>query len=243
VGAVLEPITFDHAQFEVELAALEQLLASKPDLSEADDIQPLFKARKHLSAFLGTFAPDIGPATELAFEFPFFGDYRADLLVGNKSAGQFCVIEFEDAGSDSIFKKQPTRANPEWSGRFEHGFSQLADWFFNLDDYKKSHGFTKTFGYGHVSFTGLLIIGRAAGLDDMKRTRLRWRSDKVLVDSNAVICVTFDDVHQTLKRRYSFYQAGAPVEKVLAEPKAPVPAAPAAPAKPDETKPDETKPK
>src|SRR3954451_18938760 len=182
------------------------------------DIPPLFKASKHLSGFLGTFAPDIGPATDLAYESPFFGDYRADLLVGSKSAAHFCVVEFEDGGPDSIFKNQPNRPNPEWTARFEHGFSQLADWFFNLDDYKKSHGFTKTFGYGHVSFTGLLIIGRSASLDDMKRTRLRWRSDKVLIDSNAVICVTLDDVYEILRRRYALYKAAASLEKMLADP-------------------------
>jgi hypothetical protein len=217
VGVVLESIAFDHALFEDELDALGTLLASRADLSETDDIRPLFQKCRHLSAFLGTFAPDIGPATELAFEFSFFGDYRADLLVGSKSARHFCVVEFEDGRPDSIFKKQPNRANPEWSGRFEHGFSQLTDWFFNLDDYKKSHGFTKTFGYGHVSFTGLLILGRSANLDDMKRTRLRWRSDKVLVDSNAIICITFDDVYEMFRRRYSLYKAAAPLEKALPE--------------------------
>ncbi len=217
MGAVLESITFDHTRFETELAALEVLLASKAELSEADDIRPLFKASRHLSAFLGTYASDIGPATELAHEFPFFGDYRADLVVGSKSAGHFCVIEFEDGRPDSIFKKQPTRANPEWSARFEHGFSQLADWFFSLDDYKKSYGFSKTFGHGHVSFTGLLIIGRTAGLDEMKRTRLRWRSNKVLVDSNAIVCVTFDDVCETFRRRYALYKAAAPLERSLSD--------------------------
>jgi hypothetical protein len=143
VGAILESVALEHALFEAELMALGTLLASKQDVSEMDDIQPLFKASGHLSAFLGTFAPDIGPATELAYDFPFFGDYRADLLVGNKTAAHFCVVEFEDGGPDSIFKKQPNRANPEWSARFEHGFSQLTDWFFNLDDYRNSHGFTK----------------------------------------------------------------------------------------------------
>ncbi|SIO66670.1 protein of unknown function [Singulisphaera sp. GP187] len=217
MGAVLESITFDHALFEAELSALATLLALKVDLSEMDDIQPLFKASRHLSAFLGTFAPDIGPATELAYEFPFFGDYRADLLVGSKSAAHFCVVEFEDGRPDSIFKKQPNRPNPEWSARFEHGFSQLTDWFFNLDDYKKSHGFTKTFGYGHVSFTGLLVIGRSASLDDMKRTRLRWRSNKVIIDSNAINCVTFDDVHEILRKRYALYRAAASLEKLLSD--------------------------
>jgi hypothetical protein len=227
VGSVLESIAFDRDLFETELAALGNLLTSKVDLSERDDIQPLFKASKHLSAFLGTFAPDIGPATELAYEFPFFGDYRADLLVGSKSAAHFCVVEFEDGGLDSIFKKQPNRPNPEWSPRFEHGFSQLTDWFFNLDDYKKSHGFTKTFGYGHVSFTGLVVIGRSVGLDDMMRTRLRWRSGKVLIDSNAVICVTFDDVYEIFRKRYTLYKAAASLEKSLADsPNAPPPQIP-----------------
>jgi Shedu protein SduA, C-terminal len=191
------------------LTALGDLLVSKPCLSEVGDIQPLFKASRHLSAFLGTFVPDIGPATELAYEFPFFGDYRAGLLVGDKSAGHFCVVEFEDGGPNSIFKKQPNRSNPEWSVRFEHGFSQLTDWFFNLDDYEKTHGFTRAFGYGHISFTGLLVIGRSTSLDNMKRIRLRWRSDKVLIDSNAIICVTFDDVYEILRQRYQLYKAAA----------------------------------
>ncbi len=216
MGAVLESIIFDHARFEAEFLALERLLASKVDLSEMGDIQPLFKASKQLSAFLGVFSPDIGPATHLAYDFPFFGDYKADLLVGNLSANHFCVIEFENAGPDSLFKKQPNRPNPEWSSRFEHGFSQLTDWFFNLDDYKKTYGFTKTFGHGHVSFTGLLIIGRSASLDPMKRTRLRWRSDKVRIDSNAVICVTFDDVCETLRKRYAWYRGAASLENSLA---------------------------
>ena len=109
----LESITFDHTLFEVELAKLNDLLRSKPDLSERDDIQRLFKESRHLAAFLGTYDCDIGPATEIAFEFPFFCDYRADVVVGSRSASHFCIIEFEDARPDSIFKVQPKRASPE----------------------------------------------------------------------------------------------------------------------------------
>lgn len=214
MAAVLEPIAFNHAEFEAELSALGALLDSASELSETKDIQPLFKAAKSLSAFLGIFAPrGFGPGTELAFEFPFFGDYRADLVVGNKKAGHFCVVEFEDAGPDSIFRRQPTRANPEWSSRFEHGFSQLTDWFFNLDDYKKTHGFARSFGHGHIMFTGLLIIGRSAGLDDMKRARLRWRSDKVLIDSNTISCITFDDLHDLLWKGYAYFKGALSGEK------------------------------
>lgn len=133
--------------------------------------------------------------------------------MGNKSVGHFCVVEFEDGRDDSLFKRQPHRPNPEWSARFEHGFSQLTDWFFNLDDYKKTHGFARTFGYGHVSFTGLLVVGRTAGLDAMKRTRLRWRSDKVLVDSRSILIHTFDDLFDIIKRRYDRIRAAAPLER------------------------------
>src|SRR5207245_2698982 len=86
----------------------------------------------NLSAYVGTIFPEVGPATELTFQFPFFGDFKADLVLGNKVAKRFCVVEFEDGGPHSVFKKQPNRGNPEWSARFEHGASQLPDWFYRL---------------------------------------------------------------------------------------------------------------
>ena len=43
----------------------------------------------------------------------------------------------------------------------------------------------------------MLIIGRDAGLTDAyDRFRLDWRTDKVSVDSNNIICVTFDELHR-----------------------------------------------
>ncbi len=175
MAAVLEQIAFDPAAFEKELAELGSLLTSKADLSELNAIQPLFKRCKHLTAYMGTFAPNIGPATEICFEYDFFGDFKADLLLGNREAKEFCVVEFEDGAEDTIFKKQAKRKNPEWSARFEHGFSQLADWFYNLHDFKNTEGFASTFGTGHISFVGLLVMGRNSGLDDSKRSRLRRR--------------------------------------------------------------------
>jgi hypothetical protein len=213
VGVNLESIVFDPAQFRLELASLDSLLQSNRDLSEAGDIQPLFTVCKHLSAYMGTFFPNLGPATELAFQFPFFGDFKADLILGNKSKGEFCVVEFEDGGQDSIFKKQPTRGSPEWSARFEHGFSQIVDWLFNLADYKGTHGFAKTFGDGHIRFSGLLVIGRDSSLDDAKRSRLRWRSEKVLIDSHPVSCITFDEVYTDLLNRFLLYSAASKLEK------------------------------
>lgn len=146
-------------------------------------------------------------AAEMAFRFPFFGDYTADLVLGNKAVGEFCVVEFEEGGRDSVFKKQPGRGNPEWSTRFEHGFSQLADWFFHLDDYKGTKGFARTFGSGHIRFSALLVIGRSAGLDEMKMNRLKWRSEKILIDSHSINCITYDLLYESMQTRFNVYDS------------------------------------
>jgi hypothetical protein len=213
VSRNLESIVFEPARFEKELAAFGTLLRSKTDLSETSDIQPFFEKNKQLSAYLGTFSPNIGPATELAFRYPFFGDFTADLLLGNKRATEFCVVEFEDGRPDSIFKNQPRRGNAEWSARFEHGFSQLTDWFYNLDDFKGTKGFARTFGTGHVRFIGLLVIGRSASLDEAKRSRLKWRTEKVLIDSHPVNCITFDELYESLRDRFVRYREASKIEK------------------------------
>jgi hypothetical protein len=212
VGVNLEGIVFDPQRFEKELAAFGALLRSKTGLSERNDIQPFFKNSKHLAAYMGTTFPEIGPATELAFEYPVFGNFRADLLLGNRTGKKFCVVEFEDGCENSIFKKQPRRGNPEWSPRFEHGFSQFTDWFYSLYDFKGTGEFARTFGDGHVRFYGLLIVGRSASLDAARRRRLDWRTEKVLIDSHPVACLTFDDLHASLHERFIRYKAAARLE-------------------------------
>jgi Domain of unknown function (DUF4263) len=96
-------------------------------------------------------------------DIEFFGDFKADILVGSKHEKEFCVIEFENGRQDTIFKKQRKRKNPEWSARFEHAFSQIVDWFYNLEDFKNTQGFSATFGPGHTSFTELMVTGLFGG--------------------------------------------------------------------------------
>lgn len=192
--------------------AFDQLLKSKGDLSEAGDIQPFFKNNRHFTAYLGTFAPNITVATEVCFEFEFFGDFKADILLGSRRAREFCVVEFENGDQNAIFKKQKRRKNPEWSARFEHAFSQIVDWFYNLEDFKNTQGFSATFGPGHVSFTGLLIMGRSAMLDDSQTNRLRWRNDTVMIGRHKVNCLTFDDLHVRLKQKFDMYRAYSTIQ-------------------------------
>jgi len=134
MASVLESIVFNPAIFRREINAFEDLLNSKSDLAERADIQPFFKANKHLTAYLGSLYLNIAVATEICFEFDLAGDFRADILLGSRKANQFCVVEFEPGEQDAIFKKQPDRKNPEWNARFEHAFSQIVDWFYCFED-------------------------------------------------------------------------------------------------------------
>jgi hypothetical protein len=124
----------------------------------------------------------------------------------------FCVVEFEDGKPDSIFTKLPKKSTPEWSRRFEHGFSQLVDGFYSLDDFKKTERFAKDFGHGHITFFGLLILGRSVHLSDSDRNRLKWRTEKVRVDSHTIECLTLDDLYQYLEWRISFYPQASKLE-------------------------------
>ena len=110
---------------------------------------------------------------------------RRTLCSATRSKGTFCVVEFEDGKLNSIFRKVANKSMTEWSPRFEHGFSQLVDWFCTLDDFKKTDRFAKDFGHGHVRFVALLVLGRNSGLSEHDRQRLRWRTEKVRVDSHA----------------------------------------------------------
>jgi hypothetical protein len=193
-------ITLDPKKCRVQIEEFGALLESKAALSEKDDIQPFFKNRPQVSAFIGSYMRDIGPATDYAFEYPFYGDFAADLVVGDKSGRRFCVIEFEAGRTDSIFKIPKGKSTTEWSQRFEHGFSQIVDWFALLDDLKKTDRFKKDFGHDHIRFSAMLIIGRDAGVTGYDRTRLEWRTEKVRVDSHPVECVTFDGLYEHMDR-------------------------------------------
>jgi hypothetical protein len=195
-----DAIEFDPQQCRKELDELLGLLNAKPELSERDDLLPFFKARPQLSAFLGTSIPDIGPANRLAYEFSILGNFGADIVIDNFEQRTFCAIELEDARAGSIFHKAPGKATPEWARRLEHGFSQLVDWFFSFDDHKGTAEFAKNFGYGHVEFFGMLLIGRSAGMSDHDRSRLRWRSGKVSINTHKIFCRTYDELYEALNR-------------------------------------------
>ncbi len=205
-------IHLEPGQCKPENDELGAILRAKPELAERAEIQPFFKARPQLSAFLETWVADIGPARRLAHVFPIFGDFAADFIVGNWERGAYCLIELEDGGRDSIFTALKGKSTKEWGRRFDHGLSQIVDWFYALEDLKSTRKFIECFGHGHMKFEGMLIIGRDAALSDADRARLRWHVDKVRVDSNYVHCLTFDGLCEHLLWRIGHYPEAGKLE-------------------------------
>jgi hypothetical protein len=200
----LTPIEFDVSRCRAELADFRSLLDSKADLGERSDIKPFFESRLQLTALIGSYDAGLGRASELAFEFPLMGDFATDLILGGRSRLRYVVIEFEDGTRDGVFRTAGKKSTPEWTPRFEHGFSQIIDWFTMIDDVKNTQDFREDFGHGHVHFTGMLIAGRNSGLTESMIRRLRWRNEKVRVDSHTIECVTYDQLYDDLARRIDF---------------------------------------
>ncbi|WP_313926667.1 hypothetical protein [Anabaena sp. FACHB-1237] len=48
-------------------------------------------------------------------------------------------------------------------------------------------------------------MGRDAFLSDIEKIRLKWRLNKVLVDSRKIICITFDQLTRDIRDRISLY--------------------------------------
>ena len=200
----LDSFNLDIKKCLVELEEFEKLLLNNKELKESKDILPFFKQRLHLSAFIGFYVPQIIRFNQIKHEFTFFGDFRADLAVGDSVNNTYCFIEFEDATEDSIFVEKG-RSTSDWSPRFEHGFSQIIDWFWKIDDFKNTSLARSIFGSENIEFYGILVIGRDDFLSEIDKTRLKWRLNKVLVDSRKVICITFDQLARDMRDRLSLY--------------------------------------
>lgn len=197
----LERIELSRAACRDDLDAFDALLASSDELSERAHILPFFRSHPHLSAFLGTFNPDIDAFDSLAYEYDLFGDFACDLVVGDSGRRAFTLIELEDASEDSVFRSVAGKHTPEWGRRFEHGFSQLVDWFWKLDVQRQNDDFRDRFGGSDASFFGMLVVGRSSFLGERERRRLHWRRDRILVDSHKVACLTNDELSRVLRSK------------------------------------------
>jgi len=208
--AQLKTLELKKQQAKAELKAFKALLDGKGqgDLGEASDLLPFFDANEHLCALIGMYNPNIVDYKNISIarEFSVFGDHRADLVIGDMKNKQFCFIEFEDAKSTSIFNITATKATPDWSPRYEHGFSQLIDWILWIENNKGNTAYAGRFQAASIQFIMLLIIGRDRDLSDPAlRERFNWRSDSVVVASKKVNCITYDKLYDDLSTRLKIF--------------------------------------
>ncbi len=197
---VLAPWQLEWSTSGADLAAYRQLLGEQATLSERDDILPFFRRHADLAALLGTYHPNIERYDRLGVEVPLFGEYVADVVVGDRANNALCFVELEDGRPNSVFTPRRRRGTA-WAPRLEHGFSQIVDWLWLLDDQQSTLSFAADFGQRPLDVLALLVAGRDTGVSLADRPRLAWRSKHVQIAGQRVVYATFDDVARRLQQR------------------------------------------
>ena len=198
-----QTLEFDRTIYERELNEYNQLLSNNQTLQESKQILPFFRERKMLSSQIASILSEFINIDRIAFEYDLFGNFKSDLVVGDSNSSTYCFVEFEDAQANSIFTTKQSKYKSEFSYRFEHGFSQIIDWFYYLNQVS-SHQIEERFGVSKIDFHGILVVGRNHFLresDDFDR--LNWRSNNVIVNSKRVRVVTYDMLSIALNTRFS----------------------------------------
>jgi hypothetical protein len=206
-------LVWDARQCRQEVEQLRALLATHSILTERKQILPLFRKNLHLAAFLGSYHADIDRFDRIAFEYDLFGDFSCDLVVGDSVKRSYNFVEFEQADAQSLFRRQGRKSTREWSARFDHGYSQIIDWFGKLRDAEKSDVFEARFGARSIDFMGTLVIGRDHFLEPGEQQRLDYRRRYVVVDSRKIQCVTYDGLLADLTFRVEEYVLAEPAAK------------------------------
>ncbi len=98
---------FDAGQCRQELLELKELLESSDNLREKKHILPFFRSHRNVSLFVGAFNANLVDYDLLAFEFDVFGDFVADIVIGDSERCKFNFVEIEDAGPNSLQARRP----------------------------------------------------------------------------------------------------------------------------------------
>lgn len=203
----LEPGTFDLAQCEKSLNEYGDFLNAKIEIEETGlgSLQEFFEQRLNLLLLMGDmFGPGFWP-THYQKEFVLLNEFRADYVVSDQTKRKFLFIEFESAKEHSIFSEKndgKTGISYHWSGRFEHGFSQIVDWQFRMDDYRRSSKIEEHFGSDDITFQGVLVIGRDYFLKKHgTNKRFDWRLKNITVQSRPIHCLTYDKLYHEMVGR------------------------------------------
>ena len=197
----LEPFVRNRDVFRRELTEFDEFLAANRTFGEQELLRPFMTARRQLCAQIGDVSKEITKPDRLAFEYDLFGDFAADLVVGDSQEGAYTFVEFEDARPNSLFVQKSSRYKSEFAPRFERGYSQLVDWFYKLDSMQGTLDMEERFGRREIRYDGILIIGRNEFISPAEQARLAWRQDRVVVNSRHILVYTFDQLYSILWRK------------------------------------------
>lgn len=196
---------FNAVNCRKEWGEFNDLLKSTSELNERIDVLPFFKNRYDLSILISFYFPLIMKSDRFAHEFEIYGDFVADLIIGDSANHRYLLVEFENGTPNSVFTHKKNKATPDWAPRFEGAYSQLIDWFWKLEDMRSTAAFLSIFGDRRASFHGLIVIGKDMTLSPQEKDRLKWRIDRTMIDSHAISCVSFDELNQDLDRWLKTY--------------------------------------
>src|SRR6516165_10651295 len=141
----LNPIQLDFGQAESELSDYKRFLQDHLTFSEKEVVAHL-KKRCHLCCLIGSMIAGVPRANVYKFEFQIQGAFRADLVVGNSDRKRFVLVEFESGGKNSLFGPKQTNQMRDWSNEIGHGFGQLVDWGWAIDNEGNSQILKNNFG-------------------------------------------------------------------------------------------------
>jgi len=189
--AQLQRIDLDFSKAETEFVEFRKFLQNNATFSERDVVAQL-KKRQHLSCLIGSMPAGVKRADVYKFEFQIQGVFRADLVVGNLQQKTFVFVEFEPGQDTSLFGRHQTNQMRDWSRQLEHGFGQLVDWAWAIQDTSHTTIFKNSFGCDDLSAFYLLVCGREAAMNSTEKKRLFWRGQNIFLNGKIAACVTYD---------------------------------------------------
>ncbi|MCE0522541.1 MAG: DUF4263 domain-containing protein [Methylacidiphilales bacterium] len=191
-----EPCTPDHCQARVDLAGFRSILDENDYFGERK-VLSYFKNHPSLIPFIPASVNGILRKDRYAHELNLFGTLKCDFAVGDSTSGAYCFIEFEDARQNSIFRISD-RHLKEWSPRLEHAYSQVIDWFWQLDSSNHASQFQDMFGTQNILPTGMIVLGRNETLTPSEKNRLKYRKTKISIGGYQIILLTYDDLYDDI---------------------------------------------
>jgi hypothetical protein len=122
------------------------------------------------------------------------------LVVGNLQFQRFVFVEFESGQDTSLFGPKGTNQMRDWSRHLEHGFGQIVDWAWAIQDAGNTQMFKSAFECEDPIVLYLLVCGRDASMrDSTEERRFLWRSQSIILDGKIATCLTYDGLYRFLE--------------------------------------------